>query len=103
MDIRAAASGELLGAAEKGGGGGPFGVGSLAKVLKTLCRLAEEGVGGNGGAAGGDEGLRLLALGLLNVVLESAGHALAQHPPLVAIIRGDMCRVLLQVGGGVLI
>eukprot|EP00941_MAST-03F_sp_MAST-3F-sp1_P003286 g3286.t1 len=66
----------------------PYEVGVLYKVLRFLASLTEPNAN--------DEDARILALSLINIVLETAGDALSEFPSLVEVLRCDMCKYLLQ-------
>lgn len=76
------------------------------------------GVAGAGGGAGGDGGVgggggigggggmsaptprRVLCLRLVKTAIAAAGSALGMHPPLLDMVRDDLCFALLQLVQG---
>ncbi|CAM9639102.1 unnamed protein product, partial [Discosporangium mesarthrocarpum] len=80
------------GAESAGGEGKPKGDegggGVLVKVMRFLSRLSDPRTH--------SEGERILSLSLVNIALEAGGVGLGRHRSLVQVMRGDLCKRLLQ-------
>lgn len=66
----------------------PHGVSCMQKILVLLCQLTDP--------SKKDERSRVLGLSLLNVVLETCGLSLSNHPTLVNVMQNTLCKFLLQ-------
>jgi brefeldin A-resistance guanine nucleotide exchange factor 1 len=66
----------------------PHGVSCMQKILVLLCQLTDP--------SKKDERSRVLGLSLLNVVLETCGSSLSNHPSLVNVMQNTLCKFLLQ-------
>jgi len=66
----------------------PHGVSCMQKILILLCQLTDP--------SKKDERSRVLGLSLLNVVLETCGSSLSNHPSLVNVMQNTLCKFLLQ-------
>ncbi len=66
----------------------PYGVMVLQKVLHFLAGLTDPSIH--------EEADRILALSLINIVLETSGEALSRLPSLVSVLQDDLCKYLLQ-------
>ena len=69
----------------------PYGVGVLARLMAWLAGLVEP--------RAHPRATRVMALEVLNIVLETGGDALGRVPRIVGVCQGDLCRNLIQVGG----
>ena len=66
----------------------PHGVSCMQKILILLCQLTDP--------SKKDERSRVLGLSLLNLVLETCGSSLSNHPVLVNVMQNTLCKFLLQ-------
>jgi golgi-specific brefeldin A-resistance guanine nucleotide exchange factor 1 len=71
----------------------PYGMPCMLKVLEFFCKLTNPGDSPTDPAG---EARRMLALALVNVVLETGGRQLSACPALVAVIQHELSRNLLQ-------
>ena len=71
----------------------PYGLPILAQLLDFIATLSDP--------SRNDEAIRVFALQLINIILESGGEILAISPedsqsPIITILQGDLCKHLLQ-------
>lgn len=67
---------------------GPYGIPLLEHILQFLASLISPTTN--------DEATCVLGLRLINIVLETAGTGLGNHPGLVSVLQGDLSKFLLQ-------